>query len=307
MDSFFGRKRVKSDRVSNRVAPPPNELNLTSVPYDKLAPPGRSPIPISAPITNPTLTATGTEFNVYNKRTGGRTPVSPDGSPRTADSSTLYGDHASSSGASTTTAASSSRQSGAAAARRVRQSSSSTTSSGRTDARSPSGQDFVPLPASNSSGYPTTPSRRPPSGMTTRSDSQRTSRYAPSFTSMTDSHSPAHNFAVAFSLKDPGGFQFPRPERDEDIEAMFEEIKETRDVSGTNMTIDQKWTIVHNAAQMKWEEDKKRATQARYGPGGGAQAAGEGTPHWYIMKFLDKTITVKQVQGLTVSLRSLEV
>lgn len=311
MDSFFGRKRVKSDRpVARQPATSPNDLGANSVPYDKLAPPGRPPVPISAPITNPTLTANGTEFNVFNAqkaRADRRTrdgPASPDGSPRTADSVTLYSDTASSSSASTLPGAAS-RQS-AAAARRARQSGAST-ASGRTDRRSPSGPDFAALPASASANYPPTPTtRRPASGMTTRSD--RTSRYAPSFASSQDS--PSHHLSHAFDLRGMGGFHFPRPENDEEIEAMFEEIKETRDVSGSNMTLDQKWTMVHNAAQLKWDEERKRATQRRIGGepnGGGPQAAGEGTPHWYIMKFLDKTITAKQAQGLTVSLRSREI
>jgi cytokinesis protein len=344
MDSLFGRKRPKGDRDQPKAQRVPSlgtaELSAHAVPYDKLAPSARPPIPISAPITNPTLTATGTEFNIHQiqkaradrERTyalanggsgagAGTRQSSPAPSTSTGDSA-FYSDGPVSSSSASTMTAGSSRTSSAAAARRTRQSSASATSS----RRSPSGADFPSGAGSPHStppsAYPPTPTagHRPMSGATARSDSNRSSRYAPSFTSA-DSH--AHHphtqqLAQALGLREPGGFHFPRPERDEEIEAMFEDIKAARDVSGRNMTLEQKWTMVHSAAQLRWEEERKRAaaqararTAGEAGGGGGPPASqvvnAEGMPGWYIMKFLDKTITAKQAQGLAVSLRSMEI
>ena len=118
MDSFFGKKksRPRGSSISG------GGLEERSVPYNKLAPPPRSPVTvntvsqglrsnptavISAPITNPGLTATGTEMNkftqsrtrsererAYREGAGinpyGNRPGSPSMSVYTADSSTIY-------------------------------------------------------------------------------------------------------------------------------------------------------------------------------------------------------------------------
>ena len=54
--------------------------------------------------------------------------------------------------------------------------------------------------------------------------------------------------------------------------------------------------------QLKWKEERQREEQIRKQPSNPGQL--EGTPEWYIKKFLDKTITPKQATGLSVSLRS---
>ena len=74
------------------------------------------------------------------------------------------------------------------------------------------------------------------------------------------------------------------------------------------MSIDQKWNIVYSDEHVRWREEKQREEQARKQSESGAPAAIiDGTPEWYIKKFLDKTITAKQAGSLQVSLRGKEV
>lgn len=294
MDSLFGRKksRPRQSSVSGQ------DLNERSIPYDKLAPPPRSPIPvgtvsqglrggaganyISAPITNPTLTPNGTELNIYamqrskverdriyaaeyEKRSGSPSTVS------TADSSTLYTD--SSSGSSRPKTPTS----------RVRRSEASSSSS-----RSPSLADFgqfagaqsnpasAPLNSPNSGYFPPSPNGqvpssvsnttiRPGSGMTTRSDN-RGSKYAPSLTA-NDSSSSHHSHLSHFyhhNNRHNDDFYFPRPENDTDIEALFENVKRTRDLGDMpDLPIEQKWHMVYNDEHIRWKEEKIRDEQAK--------------------------------------------
>src|SRR6266508_6141311 len=92
MDTFFGlrKNRPRQSSVSAQ------DLNERSVPYDKTVP-ARSPIEvatvnqgirgISAPNTNPSLTVSGTEMNMFRVR---RMDDSPTTSLSTPDSSTIY-------------------------------------------------------------------------------------------------------------------------------------------------------------------------------------------------------------------------
>ncbi|KAI0695404.1 hypothetical protein C8T65DRAFT_698692, partial [Cerioporus squamosus] len=75
-----------------------------------------------------------------------------------------------------------------------------------------------------------------------------------------------------------------------------------------HLSIDQKWHIVYNDEQMRWGEERRREEQARRQTDSGQAAApfSEGTPEWYIKKFMDRTITPKQASSLQVSLRSKE-
>ena len=58
---------------------------------------------------------------------------------------------------------------------------------------------------------------------------------------------------------------------------------------------------------MRWGEERRREEQARrQNDTGQAAAFSEGTPEWYIKKFMDRTITPKQASSLQVSLRSKE-
>ena len=58
---------------------------------------------------------------------------------------------------------------------------------------------------------------------------------------------------------------------------------------------------------MRWGEERRREEQARrQNDTGQAAAFSEGTPEWYIKKFMDRTITPKQASSIQVSLRSKE-
>jgi cytokinesis protein len=99
-------------------------------------------------------------------------------------------------------------------------------------------------------------------------------------------------------------FHFPRPNNDEEIEVLFQEIKRSLDLGDNmpNITIDQKWTMVYNAEHLRWSEERKQSRkQAEVGF---SAPYAEGSPEWYIQKFMDRTITPKQASSLEVSLRS---
>jgi cytokinesis protein len=100
-------------------------------------------------------------------------------------------------------------------------------------------------------------------------------------------------------------FHFPRPEDDETIEELFKQVVRTRELGDlNNMTIEQKWQLVFSDEQLRWKEQLQREEQERkQAEKGQALAIVEGSPQWYIKKFLDRTITPKQAQSLMVSLR----
>ena len=329
MENFFGRK--SKTHKSRQLSVSGLNLDESSIPYDKLAPSPRSPIPvgtvsqglrnapnisvISAPITNPTLTANGTELNVYamqkSKADRDRAyaianefnnvrPGSPTTSVSTADSSTLYND-------STVTGRPKTPNS-----RKYRQSETSSSS----DKRSPNMADFgqYPYPSSpNGVTHRSVPSPNPPSSVrpqsTARSESNRGSRHVPSLLSG-DSHFPhlSQHFYHHSRQGNLDDFNFPRPDNDEDIEALFENVKRTRDlVDMPHLSIEQKWHMVYNDEHIRWKEDKTREDQARKQNETGQPAlVVENTPEWYIKKFLDKTVTAKNASSLLVSLRSNE-
>lgn len=319
MDSFFGKKknRPRQSSVSN------NELNERSVPYHKLGPSSRSPVTvntvsqglrgnsaavISAPMTNPTLTANGTEMNryavskqrsdrerAYREGSGFARPGSPSTSISTADSATLYNE-------SDTSAAK-------AFARRMRQSESgsSMTDFGLSSPTSPSGKHKT-LTADSAP-----PSSRPSSTMssplTPRSDDKRSSRYT-SLSYESSHHGHLSSLSQHLSRHSPSEeFFFPRPDSDEDIEALFANTCRTRDIADIpNLTIEQKWKIVYSSEQVRWLEERQLEEQARKQTElGQTSSIMEGTPEWYMKKFLDKTVTAKQAGSLQVSLRSKEV
>jgi cytokinesis protein len=177
--------------------------------------------------------------------------------------------------------------------------------------------DFGQFPYTGSSpGYPlnspTSAGMRPPSSanMASRTEgSNRGSRYPPSLASADSqthfSHLSQHFYHRHGSQDD---FNFPRPDNDEDIEALFENVKRTRDLGDMpHLSVDQKWHMVYNDEHIRWKEEKSREDQTRRQNETGQPASiVENTPEWYIKKFLDKTITAKQASSLLVSLRSKE-
>jgi cytokinesis protein len=314
MESIFGRKKAKPDRP-RQVSSSSTDLNERSVPYDKLGA-GRAPVPISAPITNPTLTSDGTEFNLYHAdksrvererlyaqaRQAKAKAQQRSSSPSTSESSTVYENALSSSSTPTPRRTAPS----------TRTARSSTSTAYGDKARSPMVADF-----GRATGSPTmstyrntaySANDRPTSSVTTRSDSKRESRYAPSTTS-SDAH--ARHLSGHFHLRgNQDNFDFPRPSNPVEIEALFESMLERRDLGDIvgknkgNMSLDQKWQLVWSDEHTRWQQAQKAPPQLA---DTAKQADVEGAPAWYIKKLMDKTITYKQAQGLPVSLRSNDV
>ena len=307
MDTFFNRKRQRPRNSSVSA----QDL-ADSVPYDKLPSVTRTPIAvgtvsqglrggpttsvISAPLTNPTLTAIGTDLNLNyqnlhrtrlerEKVVAAPTPARPDSSFSTADSSTLYNE---------SVASVPGKRPKTPTSHKLRKSEAST-SSGR---KSPSGSEFssAPIPASPSVASTV---------LRALHAQDNPSRFSSS-TSHSDSHTT--NLSHIFHKPHTDEFSFPRPENDEDIENLFARVAFQRDLPNVdNLTITQKWNIVYAAEQVRWQEERSRGEQARkQGDAGQATLSGEGSPEWYIRKFLDGTITAKQASSVWVSLRGHE-
>lgn len=304
MDAFFNRKRQRPRNSSLS-----GQDLADSVPYDKLPSLNRSPLAvgtvsqglrgattsaISAPLTNPTLTANGTDLNPNyqnlhrarlerDKPIAAPPPTRPDSSFSTTDSSTLYSDSVVSKRPKTPSS------------HKLRKSETST-SSGR---KSPSGSEF------GSATVPASPSVASTVLRALHSQDNASSRFSSS-TAHSDSHS-AH-LSHIFHKPHTDEFNFPRPEKDEDIEILFARVAHQRELTNVDgLSINQKWGIVYAAEQVRWQEERNRSEQARkQGDAGQATLSGEGSPEWYIRKFLDGTITAKQVSSVWVSLRGHE-
>ncbi|KAF8427296.1 hypothetical protein EV426DRAFT_529656 [Tirmania nivea] len=104
----------------------------------------------------------------------------------------------------------------------------------------------------------------------------------------------------------PQEFNFPRPHDDRIIEQLFLELMIKR--GWTNLPeqarrqmqaypADKKWTLVHQDKLTEWQADEG-------GRGGQTGAQREGSPEWFVKKVFDRTITTKQLQSLSVSLRT---
>lgn len=313
METFFKRKTRPRQSSGSALG---QDLGERSVPYSQLAPARNIPVAvstvshgmrsnlgpvISAPITNPTLTPNGTELNkfaqsrtrtererVYLDATGASpyAPGSPSASVSTADSSTIYSD---SEAISTKRPVRAYRQSG---------SGSSLTDFGVPSPTSPNGRHRPLLADPNAT-------IRPTSTMTTstsRSEkrvSQYTGLASPEFSNRHLSTISQHLSRLVSSEE----FVFNRPESDEEIRRMFEDVIRSRGSHDKipNLGVDQMWGMVYNDAHMTWKEMRNQEEQAKKTtPGQPVQ----GTPEWYIRKFLDRTMTPKQATGLEVTLRT---
>ena len=74
-------------------------------------------------------------------------------------------------------------------------------------------------------------------------------------------------------------------------------------------SIDKKWTLVYQDRLTEYQGEKKRRTAARltaYEDARGmlARADEDGSPEWYVKKVMDNSISPKQLQSLSVSLRT---
>ena len=308
MDSLFGRKRARPRQSSVSV----QDLNERSVPYDKLSTPSRSPIPVGTinqglkEISTPNITTLTTSGTVPNKFTlqAQRSKLqkddpylqhlrqdSPIESISTIDSLTLYSDANEVTLNRVPSPHSPSTQ--------VHRSEASTSSS-----RSENMVDFGQYPVSQ----PYNSFARPTSAVSSRSDINRNSKYTASLASPEGNGHQSHVSQFYHRHHRSEIFQFPRPDTDEEIELLFENVKRTRDIAVLpNLSVDQKWSMVYNDMQIRWKDEKQREEQSRkQNETGQSGAILTESPEWYIKRFLDKTITAKQAGSLLVSLRSKE-
>ncbi|KAJ9663490.1 hypothetical protein H2198_000755 [Neophaeococcomyces mojaviensis] len=111
----------------------------------------------------------------------------------------------------------------------------------------------------------------------------------------------------------PAGFNLPRPKDDKEIEQMFIELMHKRgwqnlpEAARRQMLAyapAKKWTLVHQDKLTEWQGELKRRQQQRQIDGPVARPDEEGSPEWYVKKIVDDTINSKQLQSLSVSLRT---
>lgn len=129
-------------------------------------------------------------------------------------------------------------------------------------------------------------------------------------------HPSAFSSTASFS---PDGFVLNRPADDKVIEKEFLELmlkrgwKSLPEQARRQMEaypISKKWTLVHQDRLAEWQGEQKRRMQARQTIGSAdswgilGRADEEGSPEWYVRKVLDNSITAKQLQSLSVSLRT---
>ena len=289
MDSFFNRKK---SRIQTRQASVSSQdLDDNSVPYDQIAQTAlaspirsaaisRAPNQISAPLTNPTLTSAGTELNKFvllrSRADRDRDKASTASMSASTDASvsgnqSVISHHAKSTSVSTT--------------------------------------DYSVPDASLFNSYSSVITR-PISGVSDSTDPEINAEVNNAW-SGTDlrSHfsqtSPSLNLHIHARQSTSDDFHFPRPETEEEIETLFDNVRRKRGIPDMlNLSLDQKWHMVYNDEQIRWREREDHTK--RHTITGQASSPSEGTPEWYIKKFLDKTITSKQAGSLLVSLRSKE-
>lgn len=284
---IFGRRKTRQRQTSSS-----SQDLAESVPYDRLNPSSRSPMPvgtvsqglrasttgstISAPMTNPTLTSDGTELNYYamqksrserdriygtNGKLSSRSPLSP-AAPSSSNPLTNTDSYGSRTSFSTTTSSS-----------RLRRAEASSSYSRAT---------------------------RPDSIASSQSDSYSNHRASSSVTISDNQSHYSHLFHPRQSTHEE--FEFPRPS-DEEVEAMFQQLMLKRDIPDVpNLTTEQKWSLVHSDERMRWNaemQEMKRQTD-----GQSSKALSKDNPQWYLKKFLDQTITAKHAASLLVSLRT---
>lgn len=130
-------------------------------------------------------------------------------------------------------------------------------------------------------------------------------------------HQPsAFSSTASFS---PEGFILHRPTDDRVIEKEFLELmlkrgwKSLPEQARRQMEaypISKKWTLVHQDRLSEWQGEQKRRMHARTtitgtdGLGILGRADEEGSPEWFVRRCMDNSITAKQLQSLSVSLRT---
>ena len=252
---------------------------------------GSPPSLISAPITNPTLTSGGIELDLstmhrlelglYSPNPATR-PISPQNYPPTADSSTIH----------TTFDKIYSRH------RLTTSVSETAVSAGRRRHFASEFGDRLPQ-------------REGSNQQVTRSISHTTtlSEHIISGLPSQPYNSARINDVLHTAQREvhAGGFYFPRPNDDEEIERLFQEIEGScgLDDNTLNITVDQKWQMVHNAEYLRRSEERRRERQTKkQAVTGQSVPLVQGSPEWYIQRFMHQSITPRQASSLEVSLRT---
>lgn len=128
----------------------------------------------------------------------------------------------------------------------------------------------------------------------------------------TAQHASGFNSTTSFT---PAGFYLPKPQSDGEIEQMFLQLMHKRGWQNLPEQAKRqmmayapakKWTLVHQDKLTEWQGEQKRREQARHtgtvhGP---ISRDVDGTPEWYVKKIMNNTITAKELQSLSVSLRT---
>lgn len=118
----------------------------------------------------------------------------------------------------------------------------------------------------------------------------------------------------------PDGFVLHRPKDDRVIEKEFLDLmlkrgwKSLPEQAKRQMEaypISKKWTLVHQDRLAEWQAEQKRRVTARTTINGNDNLGGilgradeEGSPEWFVRRLLDNSISPKQLQSLSVSLRT---
>jgi cytokinesis protein len=292
-DTISGRKnsRLRQSSLSGQ--------DLHTVPYESVTPGPTVPVSrqavisnVSAPITNSTLTANGTTLNLHTaqplraarERISAATATSTP-HPRSSYASIVTNDSESSTLYSEPTGSISNPP--ISSARKLRQSGSS---SGRSSPSNHGSFHSLPPPPIQTTAFPSLPPPQPSASATLRPSSFSTSRPDNRFsrsTFQTEPHSShSHHLFPHLHRHNKLDFDSPRPS-DEEIEARIQTVERGFDLR-TNLppfTIDPKWSIVESDVQLHFTERP---------------------PEWYLVRFMERTITPKDASGLLVSLRGHE-
>ncbi|KAF1811048.1 hypothetical protein P152DRAFT_483372 [Eremomyces bilateralis CBS 781.70] len=138
------------------------------------------------------------------------------------------------------------------------------------------------------------------------------SHQSPMYNSSAQTQNSRYSSTTSFS---PDGFNLKRPSDDRLIEKEWLSLMNKRGWLNLpeqarrqmqNYSVDKKWMLVYQDRLAEWQGDQKRKTVARHTAADTVfdRAHEEGSPEWYVRKVLDNSITAKQLQSLSVSLRT---
>jgi|SRR5579862_3022530 len=317
---------------------------ITSIPYDSLSADSKSPIPVDylprgdqkplrrEPVPHH-LSQGGRDFHQYPSISptqtlggGGYHPSGPRPPPGSAGSVNQTGDRGiqqTNKGGSTYSGANGNYPSSAGPYAASYRGSSDQVSVVSTNSSTTRGSSVFSLPNPSQSAVSSAAdvdhgSVWPTSQASRQSQQSQYSQNSHHLSSAFHPHHPS-GFSSTASFS-PDGFSLPRPSDDKVIEREFLELMHKR---GWHNLPEQarrqmlaypaakKWTLVHQDKLTEWQGEQKRRQHARqtgYGTVDGLGVMGrveeEGSPEWFVKKVLDDSITPKQLQSLSVSLRT---